>query len=139
MNRYQIARNSGSSSFGKQLLDDSLRLVVFPFAENMMPDAPLCVDKVEGRPVFIAKGAPNRVIAIDYHRVIDASFFYCAANVLRVLLEREFWRVHANSYQPIGPVFRSPGADIWKLTSPVDAGIRPELDQGDLAPQAAGC
>ena len=41
----------------QQLLDDHFRLLVFAFAEVVVPDAPLRVGEAEGGPVLVDEGA----------------------------------------------------------------------------------
>jgi hypothetical protein len=43
----------------QQLLDHDLRTLVVGLAETMVPDAPLGVDEVQGRPVMVREGLPD--------------------------------------------------------------------------------
>jgi len=103
-----------------------------------MSYAPLCVDEIERRPIVVAKAAPDSVVAIDRHRIGDASRLQGALHIVDILLEWEFGRVHADDHQSAILVFLGPAADIGKLTQPVDAGVGPEIDEHDLAAQCLG-
>src|SRR5215467_9454427 len=101
----------GLSGVDQELLNDSLRLLIFAFAENMMQDAPLGISEVEGRPIFIAESAPYRIVAVNRDRIFDAHVCRGPANVLQVSLERELRRMHADHDQSKVLVFPGPRAN----------------------------
>src|SRR5438552_4787949 len=108
----QIVTDATVSGLGQQLLNDSLRLFVFTLAELMMPDAPLRIDDIKGRPVFILESAPYGKVAIDRDRIIDSHVLGGSANVVDVLLECELRGVHADHDQTLFLVFVGPRADV---------------------------
>ena len=126
---------SGRSRLGQQLLDDHFRLLVFAFAEVMMPDAPLRVGEVQGGPVVVGEGTPDRVVVVDRDRVVDPHVAHGAADIAEVVLEAELGGVHPDHDQPVIGVFPGPGPEVGKLAEPVDAGVGPEVDQDDLPVQ----
>ena len=62
---------AAGSGLGEQSLDDHLRLLVFAFAEVVMPDASLGVGEVESGPVVVGERDPDRVFVIERDRVVD--------------------------------------------------------------------
>ena len=79
----------GRSRLGQQLLDDHFRLLVFAFAEVVVPDAPQRVGEIQGGPVVIVEGAPDRVVVVERDRIIDPHVPHGAADVVQVVLEAE--------------------------------------------------
>ena len=59
-------------------------------------------------------------------------------DVVDVVLEVELRRMDADGGQPLGRVLRGPGANIGHRAQPVDAGVGPEVDEDDPAPQSLG-
>src|SRR5262249_49921079 len=119
------------ASLNQQLLDDLLRLVVTTFAKTMVADAPLRIDHIKGGPIFIAEGAPDRIVAVDRHRVVDSDALRESTDVVDVLFELELGRVHADHDQTLILVLVRPCAQVGQRAHPVDAGIGPEVDQYD--------
>ena len=105
----------GGSGLGQQLLENHFRLLVLAFAEVVMPDAPLRVGEVQGRPVMVVEGAPYRVVVVDRDRVADPDLPHGPADVIDVVLERELGGVHADYHQSLAGVFPGPGAEVGKL------------------------
>ena len=105
----------GGSVLGQQLLDHHFRLLVFAFAEVVVPDAALRVGEVQGRPVVVGEGAPYRVVVVDRDRVIDPHVLHSAADVVEIVLEPEFGGVNPDHDQPVAGVSAGPGADVGKL------------------------
>src|ERR1700680_1603317 len=97
-----------------------------------MADTALCVGDVEGGPVVVAEGLPYGVVVVGRDRVGDPHVLYGLPDVVRVVLEGELGRVHADDYQPVGGVFPGPGAKVGKLAEPVDAGVGPEVGEDDF-------
>jgi hypothetical protein len=124
------------SGFGQQLLDDHFRLLVFAFAEMVMPDMPLRVGEVQRGPVVVVEGTPYRVVVVDRDREVDPHAFHSAVDIVHIVLEPEFRRVYPDNHQSVARVFPGPGPDIGQLTEPVDAGVGPEVDQGHFPAQA---
>jgi len=122
--------------FGQELPDHDLRPVVIALAEPVMADAPLGVDEVQSRPILIRERVPDRVVAVDRDRIRDSHLGQRFADVLEVLLEAELRCVDADHDEPVIPVPVGPGADVGKRPDPVDAGVRAEVEEGDLPAQA---
>src|SRR6476646_9355901 len=103
----------------------------------MMSDTTLCIHEIEGGPVFIAECSPDRIIAINRDRKLNAYLACRSANIVYVLFERELRRVYAYNDQSLVLVFVSPRAYIRQLTTPVNARVGPELNQ-DYFPAQVG-
>jgi hypothetical protein len=116
-------------------LDDRLRTFVFALAEMVKTDVAGDVDNVHGGPIIVAEGSPYAVVAIDRDRILDSKSLERGPDVVDVLLEFELRSVHTDDDQALVLVLRRPGADVGLRALPVDAGIRPEVDKHDLAPQ----
>jgi hypothetical protein len=128
-----------SFRLGQQLLDHHFRLLVFAFAEVVMPYAPLRVGEVQGGPVVVVEGTPDRVVVVDRYRVVDPHVAYGAADVAEVVLEAELRRVYPDYDQSVIGVFPGPGSEVGKLAEPVDTGVGPEVDEDDLPAQVGRC
>src|SRR5688572_5208117 len=101
-----------------------------------MPDVPLSIDEVEGRPVVVLERPPDRVVAVDRDWILNPHVVHGSTNVLDVLLEWKLGRVHPDHDQAVVPVLCGPGMDVGYGAQPVDAGVGPELDEDDLSAQA---
>ena len=93
------------------------------------------IDEVEGRPVLVLEGAPDGVVVVDHHRIVDPHLLHGTTNVVDVAFEWELGSVHAD-HDELWPVLLRPGADIRKRAQPVDAGIGPEVDEHDFPGEA---
>src|SRR5262249_49627545 len=125
----------GVAGFRQELLDHALRLVVAPFTEMMMADATLNVDEIVRRPILVVEGPPDRIVVVDGDVIADLEVDDRLLHVVDALLEGEFGRVHADHDQALILVLLGPGADVGKRPQTVDAGVGPEIDQDDLAPE----
>ncbi|HMJ11093.1 MAG TPA: hypothetical protein VK524_06775 [Polyangiaceae bacterium] len=101
----------------------------------MMSDLASSVDEVESRPVLVFECVPDRVVAVDRDRIIDAHVQHGFPDIVDVLLELEFGCVHANHDQSAALILLGPRTQVREGAAPVDAGIRPEIDDHDLATQ----
>jgi hypothetical protein len=117
------------------LLNNHLGLIVLTLAELMMADLSRGVDEVEGRPVVVVEGAPDRVVVVNRDRVADPQVLDGSADVVQIVLDVELGGVHADHDQPVIPVFLGPGAEVGQGAEPVDAGVGPEVDQHHTAAQ----
>src|SRR2546422_10192531 len=106
--------DAADSGPGQQLLNDPFRLFVFALAEMMMANAPLRIDEIESRPIFVLESTPYRIVAIDRDRIIDLHVLRGSANVIDVFLECELRRVYTDHDQTLLLVFLGPRADIGK-------------------------
>jgi hypothetical protein len=105
----------------------------------MVPELPLRVDEVEGRPVSVAEGIPDRVVVVDRDRIVDPQVSGGSAEVVEVVLDVELGRMDADHHQAVVLVPLGPGAEVGKLAEPVDAGVGPEVDQNGVAIQVGRC
>src|SRR4029453_9926535 len=87
IDRNQFMIDVADSGLGQQLLNNPFRLFVFTLAEMMMANAPLRIDKIEGRPIFVLESTPYRIVIIDRDRVIDLHVLRGSANVIDAFLE----------------------------------------------------
>jgi hypothetical protein len=101
----------------------------------MMPNLPLRVDEVQGWPVSVGEGIPDRVVVVDRDRIVDPQVGGGSAEVVEVVLDVELGRMDADDHQAVVLVPLGPGAEVGKLAEPVDAGVGPEVDQDDVAIQ----
>src|SRR6476619_5504578 len=101
----------------------------------MMSDTALPIGEVERRPISVTESKPYRIVGIDRYRIINPHVLRGSSNVVDVSLERELRRVHADYHQSFVLIFLGPRANVGKRASPIDAGIRPEVDEDDLPGQ----
>src|SRR4029079_3951636 len=100
---------------------------------------PCRIDEVERRPVVIAKPTPDRAVVVDGDRVRHAPLLCRLLHVVDVFLEREFWCVDTDDDQPLLTVPGGPGANVRECAQPVDARVRPKVDEDDFALQVRRC
>ncbi len=121
---------------GQQALDRLLGLIVMALARMQVPDAPLGVDQVVGRPIVVVKGAPQLAVVVDGDRIGDAEIPDGLFDIGLVALKGEFRGVDADDNQALIAIGLVPGLHIGQRAQTVDARIGPEIDQHDLATQA---
>ena len=119
----------------QQPLNHPLALFVATLAELVMPDSSVGVGDVYGGPVVVAERAPHPVVAVDRDRIPDPHVPHGFADVVDVLLERELGCVHADGDEPAIVVLRGPRANVRERAKPIDARVRPEIDEHDLSPE----
>ncbi|MOA22820.1 hypothetical protein D3C78_1434060 [compost metagenome] len=95
----------------------------------------LGIDQVMRRPVAVIKGAPDLVIIVDCHRVIDLEVRDGLPDIVDFLFKGEFGCVDTDDDKALIAVFVCPRPHIWNGADAVDAGIGPEVDEDDLATQ----
>ena len=78
---------------------------------------------------------PGGEVVVEGDRVHDARVAHRLLDIFRHLLEGELGRVHADDLQPGGVVTVIPGVQVRLGAHAVDAAVRPEIDQHDLAPE----
>jgi hypothetical protein len=127
-----------ASGLAQQMLDHPLAVVVLALAEVVVSDLALRVCEVDGRPVTVGEGAPHPVVAIERDRVLDSHGLRGLADVLDLPLERKLGRMDADDDKPEVAVFRGPRAHEGQRAEPVDAGVRPEIDEDDPPTQLRG-
>jgi hypothetical protein len=116
-------------------LDDALAHLVLAFPELVVPDPALRIGEVRGRPVPVGESGPDRVGGVECDRVLDPQRRRGLANVVGIPLEWELRRVDADDDQPVVAVLLAPCAKVAERAEPVDARVRPEVDEHDLPAQ----
>ena len=102
----------------------------------VVPDSPFRVRDVHGGPVVVVERVPDREVGVERDRILDAHVLRGPADVVGVVLERELRRVDADDDQALIHVLLVPRADVAERAQPVDARVRPEVDEHDLPAQA---
>jgi len=140
LDRHRCTIDHATASGGSQQLANSgFRFFVVAFAEVVIAHAPCRIDEVERRPVVIAKPTPDRAVVVDGDRVRHAPLLCRLLHVVDVFLEREFWCVDTDDDQPLLTVPGGPGANVRECAKPVDARVRPKVDEDDFALQVRRC
>ena len=106
---------------------------VVPLAEVHVAHDPLGVDEVFGGPVLIVVGVPGPVVVVHRDGVAHAEGLDRGLHVAHDVLELEFGRLHSYHDQTIVLVALVPGLDVRQGSLTVDARIRPEVHEDDLA------
>ncbi len=119
----------------KQLPDKVFSGVVVTLAELDVPHRALLVDEILGGPVAVAVVRPRREPVVHGDRVGDAEVLRAAGHIRLDLLERVLGRVDADDLEPLVLVGVIPTDDVGDGALAVDAGVRPEVDEYDLAAQ----
>ena len=97
--RDELILDALACGLAQQVLDHPFAVVVLTLAEMVVPDPALCICQVDGRPVPVAEGAPDPVVAVESDRVVDPHGLRGLADVFDVALERELRRVDADDDQ----------------------------------------
>src|SRR5690348_10090956 len=93
----------------------------------------LGVDEIEGRPVVVGECAPNTKVVVDSDRIVDLPGLDRPPHVVEVVLELELGRVHADRDEAMIAIPLRPGPVVRLSAQPVDARVRPELNDDDMA------
>jgi hypothetical protein len=125
----------GCTLDAEQPLEEALRGFVAAFAEVVIPDDAVCVDEVESGPEAVLESPPDRIVVVERDGVVDLPFVDSLPDPVRIVFERELWRVDSNYDQPVASIFLRPGTNVGLLAQPVDAGQRSEVHQDDAALQ----
>ena len=72
-------------------------------------------------------------VAVDSDRVLHAERPRLRDHVAQLVLEAELGRVHPDDGQPDIRVLLGPRPEVRERAQPVDAGVRPEVDEHDAA------
>src|SRR5829696_3871322 len=105
----------------------------------MMPDPPLSIDEVVSGPVAVPERPPDLEVIVDRDWVSDPEVPDRTFHVMDSLFERELRSMHANHDQALILVLLGPGPHVGNRADAVDAGVRPEVDEDDLATELFGC
>ena len=89
------------------------------------PRSVLGIGDVQRRPEAVGESAPDGVVVVDRHGVLDREVAHLGSHVVDVALEPELRRMNPHDGQPGVRVLRGPRADIRKRPQPVDAGVGP--------------
>src|SRR5580698_8307382 len=93
----------------------------------VVTDAALAVDEIMCRPVFVAEGLPDFVVAVDGDRISDFQAVDGLVDVGAFFFECEFGGVNADYYQAGFFILRGPAFDVGQSAEAVDAGVCPEV------------
>src|ERR1700733_415873 len=132
MNADSVRRHRLCICLFQQLLDPSLGLVIVALAEVLVSHFALGVDEVVRRPVFIVKGIPDRLIAIECNGIGDAKLLHCLLYIRHLSFKVELRRMDSDHHQTAVLVLVRPRADIRDGAKAIDAGIGPEVYENDL-------
>jgi hypothetical protein len=69
---HQVVTDAVPAGLAQELLDGPLGLFVSTLAEVVVADSPLRVGDVHRRPVPVREGVPDRVLAVQRDRILDA-------------------------------------------------------------------
>ena len=130
------ATAAASVADAEQRPDRLLRLRVAALAEVVVADPALPVDQVLGRPVLVRVVRPGGVLVVLDDRVGDPEPLDRGGDVRGDVLESELGRVDADDHEPVAVVGPVPRLEVRQRAQAVDARVRPEVDQHDLAAQA---
>ena len=119
----------------EQRADHVLGVVVVAFAEVRVADVALAIGDVVGGPVLVAEGVPDVHLVVDGDRPRHVVALDRVDDVGADVLEVELGRVDADDDEPGGPVAVVPRPDVRERTLAVDARVRPEVVEHDLAAQ----
>ena len=100
----------------------------------MVADVALRVDEVDGQASTGCRKPPDPEVVVDGDGIVDLQVGDRLLDVGDLLLERELGRCTPITTRPWSR-YLGPGADIRERPQAVDAGVRPEVHQHDLAPQ----
>ena len=123
------------SGFREQLPDGFFRRGIVAFADRAMANTAVCADEIKGGPGIVVECAPDPEVIVDRDGISHAELAERGADIVDLLLEGEFRRMHADHDQPLIAVLVGPCANMREDAEAVDAGIGPEIDQHDLALQ----
>ena len=122
----------------QELLDRSLGLLVVALAEVVEADSAVAIDEVQGGPVAVRQRLPDGEVVVDDDRVVDAQLAGRMTHVVEVVLEAELGAVHADDDEPAVAVPLGPRSDVRQRPQPVDARVRPDVDEDDAPAQLLG-
>src|SRR5690242_21560591 len=74
----------------------------------MVADVSVGVDEVVGRPIFVLKRLPNRIITVDCNRIRDFEILYGLPYVGKILLKSELRCVNADNDETGSSIFLPP-------------------------------
>src|SRR5207247_10271132 len=93
--------DAGGSGGIEEVLNHHFRLLIFPFAEVVMPDISLRISEVDRRPVMVPERTPYRIVAIDRHWVTDVHVHHGPTDVLEGAFERGLLGRNAVQHTPV--------------------------------------
>ena len=135
IDRDEVVAEALGAGLRQQVPQDHLGRVVVALAEVVVADPPLGVGEVDRGPVVVVERGPDRVVAVDRDRIVDAQLLDRPADVADIVFDVELGCVHADHHEPVALVLLGPGTDVGQRAKPVDAGVGPEVDQHHPAAQ----
>src|SRR5439155_17573368 len=99
------------------------------------PDVTRAIDEIVRGPVLVEEAVPRALVRVEGDRVFDREVPYRRADVAGVGFEGELRRVDADDDETVPRVFRVQVLDVRERPDAVDARVRPEVDEDDLAAQ----
>ena len=100
IDRHRPAADAGGPCFGQQLLNGLLGSLVLALAEVMLTNASPRIDEIEGRPILVIEGAPDRVVVVDRDGILDPHLLHRTTDVVEVAFECKLGCVHADQDEP---------------------------------------
>ena len=113
-------------------------LSVIALAKVVIAHAARRIDEVVGGPEPVVECAPDTIVVVHRHGVVDAQVAHRLANICLIFFKRELGGVNAKDDQAAVLVLLVPGLDVGQRTQAVDAGVGPEVDDHHLAAQGFG-
>src|SRR5262245_54935079 len=104
----------------------------------MMANMSHRIDEVQRGPVVVREGVPDSVVVVYRDWIVHSHFLRRPPHIDEVVLEGELRCMYPEHHEPVGGVFFGPASDIWELAQPIDARVRPEVDEYDPPCRSAG-
>src|SRR5215472_7134273 len=120
----------------QQRADGAFGNIVVAFTEVVIADPPPGVDQVVRRPVLIVKCLPDQMIAVEWNGKANPQLSHRVRDICLLLFESKLRGMHAENNQTSAGVLVCPTLYVRQLAKAVNAGVRPEIGQDDLAAQA---
>jgi hypothetical protein len=96
-------------------------------------DVALPVDVVLRGPVAVAPRCPGPEVVVERDGVVDPERLHGLLDVPGNVLEGELGRVHSDDDKARVPIRVVPALHVGQRANAVDAGVRPEVDEDNLA------
>src|ERR1700722_8033 len=129
----RVRSDTRCSVFLQEFLDDALDFAVIALPKVVVPDSPFRVDEILGGPILVIERLPDRRLAVDGHRKSNIQIAHGILYVYRFVLERKLRRVHSDHYKARIIIFRRPASQVWQWSNGVDAGVSPEINEGNFS------
>src|SRR6202521_2289833 len=137
VNARSRAGQNGAPSLIQEEPNVAFRLVIVALTEMGIPDQPVLVDQILGRPVLVLVGVPRCHLRINGNRPLDAVVRDRLPDVGDALLKVKLGAVHPNDDEPAVPVLVPPVPQKRERALAIDARVGPEVDQDDFPTKLA--